>query len=104
MGWTVEDGKLRVRGEFQYATKPCIEIRCQLELEQLKRVVVHEFGHTLGLRHCLDCDSAMNYSWETVERNYITPIDVTTIRALYTKPNGIRVDGKPLLALRAKAQ
>jgi hypothetical protein len=68
IGWQMIDGRLRARGRLQYATKPCLEIRCQLDLAQLKLLVAHEFGHTLGLGHCLDCDSAMNYSWETQSR------------------------------------
>jgi predicted Zn-dependent protease len=101
--WSVRDGRVHVRGHLEYATKPCLAIRCQLDLGQLTLLVTHEFGHTLGLRHCLDCDSAMNYSWETLQRTFITEVDVRTIRALYEKPNGIRVDGKPLLALQPQA-
>lgn len=98
--WAVVGGRLRVRGHFEYATKPCLEVSCQLDLGQLKLVVTHEFGHTLGLRHCLDCDSAMNYSWETRERVLITELDVRTIRALYALPNGTRADGTLARALR----
>lgn len=100
IGWEIVDGRLRARGQLQYATKPCLDIRCQLDLRELQLLVAHEFGHTLGLGHCLDCDSAMNYSWETLERTYITEIDVQTIRALYEIPNGTRVDGTLLLPLR----
>lgn len=102
--WTIQDGRLRVRGHLQYATKPCLEIRCQLELGELTLLVTHEFGHTLGLGHCLDCDSAMNYSWETRERVFITEVDLQTIAALYRMPNGTRVDGKLAKGLRAKPQ
>ena len=100
IGWQIESGRLRARGSFEYATKPCPEISCQLELGLLKLVVIHEFGHTLGLRHCLSCDSAMSYSFETQQRVFITALDVRTIRALYELPNGTRADGKPMLALR----
>jgi predicted Zn-dependent protease len=100
IGWQVAGGRLRARGSFIYATKPCPDISCQLELGELKLLVIHEFGHTLGLRHCLSCDSAMNYSQETRERVFITALDVRTIRALYELPNGTRADGQPMLALR----
>lgn len=99
IGWQVAGGKLRAYGSFEYATKPCPEVSCQLEIGLLKLVVIHEFGHTLGLRHCLSCDSAMSYSFETQQRVFITALDVRTIRALYELPNGTRADGRPMLAL-----
>jgi predicted Zn-dependent protease len=104
--WKIEGSRIRVRGHLTYATKPCLAIECQLDLSHLKLLVTHEFGHTLGLGHCLDCDSAMNYSWETLERVLITDVDVRTIAALYRMPNGTRVDGKLAQGLRtgAKAQ
>ena len=100
IAWTVVDGKLRASGRLQYATKPCLDIRCQLELDQLRLLMVHEFGHTLGLGHCLSCDSAMSYNWETRERAFISELDVRTIRALYAMPNGTRADGTLALGLR----
>ena len=102
IGWEVADGRLVVRGRFQYATKPCLAIDCHLDLAELRLLVIHEFGHALGLRHCLDCDSAMNYSWETRDRVNITEIDVRTIRALYELPNGTRADGSLLIPLRKR--
>jgi hypothetical protein len=100
--WRASDGRLEVRGRLEYATKPCLAISCQLDLGELRRVVAHEFGHTLGLGHCLDCDSAMNYSWETRERVLVTETDARTIRALYAIPNGTRVDGTLLIPLRSR--
>jgi predicted Zn-dependent protease len=100
IGWQMVDGHLRARGRLEYATKPCLEVSCQLDLAQLKLLVAHEFGHTLGLGHCLDCDSAMNYSWETRERTVVTEIDIRTIRALYEMPNGTRSDGTLMISLR----
>jgi predicted Zn-dependent protease len=102
IGWSVVDGKLRAHGRLEYATKPCIEIRCQLELGELKLLMIHEFGHTLGLGHCLSCDSAMSYNWETRQRAFITELDTRTLRALYEMPNGTRADGTLALALRPK--
>ena len=42
-------------------------------------LIAHEFGHVLGLGHCLDCDSAMNYSWETRDRVFVTQVDVEAV-------------------------
>ncbi len=100
IGWKIAGGRLRANGRLQYATKPCLDIRCQLELDQLRLLMVHEFGHTLGLGHCLSCDSAMSYNWETRERAFISELDVRTIRALYAIPNGTRADGNLALGLR----
>jgi hypothetical protein len=77
-------------------------VSCQLDLAELGLLVAHEFGHTLGLGHCLDCDSAMNYSWETRERTVVTEVDVRTILALYGLPNGTRSDGTLMIPLRKR--
>jgi predicted Zn-dependent protease len=101
IGWEIAGGRLRAVGHFEYATQPCAQIICQLELDELKLLVTHEFGHTLGLRHCLSCDSAMSYSFETQRRIFITETDLRTIRALYELPNGTREDGTRMIPLRA---
>ena len=103
IGWEIVGGRLRARGSFIYATKPCLEPSCQLALDELKLVVTHEFGHTLGLRHCLSCDSAMSYSFETQRRVLITETDLRTVRALYGVPNGMREDGTPMIPLRPRS-
>jgi hypothetical protein len=100
--WRVRDGVLRVTGSFEYATKSCLHWDCHLDLDQLRYLVAHEFGHTLGLLHCLDCDSAMNYSWQTIGRTFVSELDVRTIVALYAIPNGTRADGTPLIPLRER--
>jgi len=50
-----------------------------LEVAEVGLLVAHEFGHVLGLGHCLDCDSAMNYSWSTIGRVVVTQTDVDAI-------------------------
>ena len=45
--------------------------------------VAIEFGHILGLGHCLDCDSAMNYSWHTRDRVFVTQTDVEAVVGLF---------------------
>ena len=45
-------------------------------------LVAHEFGHILGLGHCLDCDSAMNYSWHTRDRVFVTRTDIDALSTI----------------------
>ena len=80
--------KLEVYGKLEYSTQPCLAISCQLTIAQLKKLVAHEFGHALGLGHCLDCDSAMNYSWATRDRVIVTDLDARTFAELVAIPNG----------------
>ena len=103
IGWSIVDGELRVASELEYTTKPCMAISCQLTLVELKRLVAHEFGHALGLGHCFDHNSAMNYTYEKREHIIVTDIDLLTYRALNEIPNGQRADGKLLDGLRASA-
>jgi predicted Zn-dependent protease len=58
-----------------------------LEIDEMAVLLTHEFGHVLGLGHCLDCDSAMNYSWATRGRIHVTDLDVKTFLALVAQPN-----------------
>ncbi len=51
-------------------------------------MVAHEFGHVLGLGHCLDGDSALNYEWTQRKRSHVTDLDVRTFLKLVSIPSG----------------
>ncbi|MCP3985524.1 MAG: tetratricopeptide repeat protein [bacterium] len=71
---------VRIGGRMEISTTPGRFNR--LSADEISLLVAHEFGHILGLGHCLDCDSAMNYSWHTKERVIVTDLDVQTFLAL----------------------
>lgn len=73
-----KDGELRAGGVMEVAVRACPTCP-SLTIDEVFLLVAHEFGHVLGLGHCLDCDSAMNYSWETRERVFVTGTDVEAV-------------------------
>ena len=81
-----EDGRPRIGGHMEISTTP--SNFTTLTIDQVRQLVAHEFGHVLGLGHCLDCDSAMNYSWATRERILVTELDVRTFAELAEIPIG----------------
>ncbi|MDH3686475.1 MAG: matrixin family metalloprotease [Myxococcales bacterium] len=85
---THRDGVSRVGGELRISTTPGRFTR--LDVEEVRFLVAHEFGHVLGLGHCLECDSAMNYAWHTRDRVLVTDTDVRTFLALLAQPVGSR--------------
>ena len=50
-----------------------------ITVDEIRLLVAHEFGHILGIGHCLECDSAMNYSWSTRGRIVVTAVDVDAV-------------------------
>ena len=80
------DGKPWVGGRMEISTTP--DKFTTLTVDQVRLLVAHEFGHVLGLEHCLDCDSAMNYSWATRERILVTDLDARTFAELAAIPLG----------------
>jgi hypothetical protein len=68
-------------GEMEIGIQSCPTCR-PITLDEIRMLVAHEFGHILGLGHCLDCDSAMNYSWHTRDRVFVTQTDVDAVAGL----------------------
>ena len=83
--WWVSKGRVRVGGAMEISTTP--GTFQTLAIDDIAVLLTHEFGHVLGVGHCLDCDSAMNYSWATRGRIHVTPLDIRTFLALVAQTN-----------------
>jgi hypothetical protein len=80
-GWTTcwkQGEELRAGGRMDVSIKPCPTCNA-MTIDEVAMLIAHEFGHVLGLGHCLECDSAMNYSWETRDREFVTKTDVEAV-------------------------
>lgn len=82
----VRDGKLGAGGALAISVRPC-ELCPTLDLDELRLLTAHEFGHVLGLGHCHECESAMNYDWQTRGRAFVTQVDVQAMVTLCSEPN-----------------
>ncbi len=82
----VRDGEVEAGGELVLAVRSC-ELCPTLDLDEVRLLAAHEFGHVLGLGHCHTCESAMNYDWQTRGRAFVTRVDVRAFVALCAQPN-----------------
>lgn len=88
--YAIEGGCIRIGGRMELSIRPSVE--SHMSVDDIHQTAAHEFGHVLGLKHCLRCDSMMNYQNRAPQ---ITELDVRTFRRLVAIPNGAHVVGRP---------
>jgi len=74
----MEGDRIIAGGRMEISVEACPTCS-SLTVDEIELLLAHEFGHILGLGHCLECDSAMNYSWQTEGRVHVTQVDVDAI-------------------------
>ena len=72
------EGRIVAGGHIELSVQPCPTCG-RNTIDEIRMLIAHEFGHVLGLGHCLDCESAMNYSWHTRDRVFVTAVDVDAV-------------------------
>ena len=88
--------RLVAGGEIEIAIRSCPTCK-PLNVQEVGLVTGHEFAHVLGLGHCLSCDSATNYSYQTEKRIAVTQVDVDAVvrRFAIAKMNQEYVEVEP---------
>ncbi len=84
--FAVTNDRVLAGGQLTLSVRAC-EYCVTLTREQIRLLTAHEFGHVLGLGHCHECESAMNYDWQTRGRAFVTKVDVDAVATLCTEPN-----------------
>jgi predicted aspartyl protease len=98
-----EGGRVRARGRVTLSTQPFPNPKYRVALGELHAHAVHAFGSALGLSDCSRCDSVMSLDWMRRKEIRPTDLDLRRLEALVARPNGVRVDGRPLGATPAVA-
>lgn len=95
----VEGGRLGVRGVVTLAPQPIPGQDTRVHPGAFAYWTIHAAGRALGLPDCWDCDSVM--SMDFLRRGEMLPssVDLRSFEALMETPNGLRIDGRPLLGL-----